>query len=194
MSKTILLTITFLACTAWMAAQQGNPPSSGYPGSSSSAGQSSGQAGSQSDTQSGSQSGAQTTGQTGSENGQTSGAAGSSGRNGSGNTTLRGCLSSSGGGYMLTDASGTQYQLSGDTSKLSQHVNNEVEVKGSTSGSSGYGSGSTGASASTGSSAGSQSATGSAGTGSAGQMFNVTKVKKVSGSCNTGGTTGGTNR
>jgi hypothetical protein len=67
-------------------------------------------------------------------------------------------------------------------------------VKGSTSGSSGYGSGSTGASASTGSSAGSQSATGSAGTGSAGQMFTVTKVKKVSGSCNTSGNTGGTNR
>ena len=198
MSKTILLTITFLACTAWMAAQ-GTPSSSGSTGSgstgsSSSAGQSSGQAGSQSGSQSDTQSGAQTTGQTGSENGQTSGAAGSSGRNGSGNTTLRGCLSSSGGGYTLTDASGTQYQLSGDTSKLSQHVNNEVEVKGSTSGSCGYGSDSTGASASTGSSAGSQSATGSAGTGSAGQMFNVTKVKKVSGSCNTSGNTGGTNR
>jgi hypothetical protein len=108
--------------------------------------------------------------------------------NGNGNTTLRGCLSSSGGGYTLTDASGTQYQLSGDTSKLSQHVNNEVEVKGSTSGSSGYGNGSAGASTSSGSAAGSQSAAGSTGPGSAGQMFNVTKVKKVSGSCNTGGT------
>jgi hypothetical protein len=182
MSKTILLTITFLACTAWMAAQ-GTPSSSGSSGSSSSAGQSSGQAGSQS--------GAQTTGQSGSENGQTAGAPASSGR---GNTTLRGCLSSSGGGYTLTDASGTQYQLSGDTSKLSQHVNNEVEVKGSTSGSSGYGNGSAGASASTGSTAGSQSATGSAGTGSAGQMFTVSKVKKISGSCNTSGNTGGTNR
>jgi hypothetical protein len=176
MSKTILLTITFLACTAWMAAQQGNPPSSGYPGSSTSAGQSTGQADSQN--------GAQTTGQSGSENGQTAGAPGSSGH---GHTTLRGCLSSSGGGYTLTDASGTQYQLSGDTSKLSQHVNNEVEVKGSTSGS-------TGASASTGSSAGSQSATGSAAAGSAGQMFTVSKVKKISGSCNTSGNTGGTNR
>jgi hypothetical protein len=180
MSKTILLTITFLACTAWMAAQQGNPPSSGYPGSSSSAGQSS--------SQTGSQSGAQTTGQTGSENGQTSGAAGSSEHNGSGHTTLRGCLSSSGGGYTLTDAAGTQYQLSGDTSKLSQHVNNEVEVKGSTSAAGGYGNGSAGATTSSGS-AGSQSAA-----GSAGQMFNVTKVKKISGSCNTSGTNGGTNR
>lgn len=178
MNKTILLSITFLTCTAWMAAQQGNPPSSSYP--SSSAGQSSGQ--------SGSQSGAPTTGQTGSENGQTAGAPGSSGMDS--NTTLRGCLSSSGGGYTLTDASGTQYQLTGDTSKLSKHVNNEVEVKGSSA----SGSGSTGASASTGSAAGSQSATGSAGTGSSAQMFNVNKVKKISGSCNTSGTTGGTNR
>ena len=172
MSKTMLLTITFLACTAWMAAQQGNPPSSGYPGSSSSAGQS------------GSQSGAATTGQTGSENGQTAGAPGSSGR---GHTTLRGCLSSSGGGYTFTDASGTQYQLSGDTSKLSQHVNNEVEVKGNVSGSGD----SSAARTSTGSST-SQSAAGSAGAGSAGQMFNVTKVKKVSGSCNSSGRTSGT--
>ena len=176
MTKTILLTITFLACTAWMAAQQGTAPSSGYPASS---GSSSGQSGSQ------------TTGQTGSETGQTSG---SGQMNGSNHTTLRGCLSSSGGGYTLTDASGTQYQLTGDTSKLSQHVNNEVEVKGSASGASG----STGASASTGSSAGSQSAagsqtaTGSSGAGS-GQMFNVTKVKKVSGTCSNA-TTGGTNR
>lgn len=179
MSKTMLFTMTFLACTAWMAAQQGTPSSSGSPESSSSAGQSSGQTG------------AQTTGQSGSENGQTAGAPGSSGH---GDTTLRGCLSSSGGGYTLTDASGTQYQLSGDTSKLSQHVNNEVEVKGSTSGSSGYGNGSAGASASTGSSAGSQSATGSAGAGSAGQMFTVSKVKKISGSCNTSGNPGSTNR
>jgi Protein of unknown function (DUF5818) len=177
MFKTVLLSITFLACTAWMAAQQGNPPSSSYP--SSSAGQSSGQAGSQS--------GAPTTGQTGSENGQTAGAPGASGHMND-NTTLRGCLNSSGGGYTLTDASGTQYQLTGDTSKLSKHVNNEVEVKGNTT------SGSMGASASTGSAAGSQSATGSTAAGSSGQMFNVTKVKKISGTCNTSGTTGGTNR
>lgn len=163
MTKTILLTLTFLACTAWMVAQQGTPPSSGgYPGNSgSSAGQSNGQAG------------APTTGQTGSESGETSGSSGQ--MNKKGHTTLRGCLSSSGGGYTLTDASGTQYQLSGDTSKLSQHVNNEVEVKGS---------------AEAGSSAGSQTATGSTGEAS-GQMFNVTKVKKVSSTCNAGGNTKG---
>jgi hypothetical protein len=76
-------------------------------------------------------------------------------------------------GYTLTDASGTTYQLTGDTSKLASHVNNEVEVKGSTSGSSG---------STSGASAGSQTAAGST-SGSTGQMFNVTKVKKVSSTC-----------
>lgn len=92
---------------------------------------------------------------------------------GSNHTTLKGCLSSSGGGYMLTDAAGTQYQLTGDTSKLSAHVNNEVEVKGSAAGMSGSSS-----------SAGSQTAAGPAGGGSA-QTFNVTKVKKLSSNCST---------
>lgn len=181
MKKTILLSITFLVCTAWMAAQSTSP-------SSQSSGSSGSSAGSQTMPQSGTQSGSPTTGQAGSENGQTSGAPGASGQmNGASQTKLRGCLNSSGGGYTLTDASGTQYQLTGDTSKLSQHVNNEVEVKGSGAGASGsaYGNGS----------AGSQAATGSAGTGQSGQMFNVTKVKKISGTCNSGGnTTGGTNK
>lgn len=160
MTKTILLTMAFLACSAWMVAQQGTPPASGYPGSSgSSASQNNGQAG------------APTTGQTGDERGQMSDSSGQ--MNGKGHTTLRGCLSSSGGGYTLTDASGAQYQLTGDSSKLSQLVNDEIEVKGS---------------AEAGSSAGSQTATGSSGRTS-NQMFNVTKVKKVSSKCNAGGTT-----
>lgn len=179
MTKSILFSFILLCCTAWVAAQSTTPssPSSGGSGSGT---------GSQSST---GQTGSQTTGQSGSENGQTSGAPGSSGQmNGSSTTTLRGCLNSSGGGYTLTDASGAQYKLSGNTSKLSDHVNQEVEVKGSGSGS-GYG-----ASASTGSSAGSQTATGSAGAGTSGQMFSVTKVKKVSGTCSTSNNTGGTNR
>jgi hypothetical protein len=85
-------------------------------------------------------------------------------------TTIRGCLNSSGGGYTLTDASGTTYQLQGDTSKLASHVNNEVELKGTASGAS---------------SAGSSASAGSASGASGSQMFNVTKVKKVSSSCST---------
>ena|SRR5947209_5160533 len=156
MTKTILLSITLLACTAWMAAQ--STPSSGSQDSTS--GQASGQS---------------SAGQSGS-----SSASGSSGMNNSGSeTTVRGCLSSSGGGYTLTDASGTTYQLQGDTSKLSAHVNNEVEVKGTASGA-GAGAGATG---SAGSSSSASTGTSASGGAAAGQTFNVTKVKKVSGSC-----------
>ena len=176
MLRTTLLAITFLACAAWMAAQS-TPPSAQSSGSSGST------AGSQTMPQTGSQSGSQT-GQTGSENGQTPGAPGASGQtNNASQTKLRGCINSSGGGYTLTDASGTQYQLTGDTAKLSQHVNNEVEVRGSTSGGSAYGN----------TSPGSQASTSPAGAAPSGPMFNVTKVKKISNTCNAG-TTGGTNR
>lgn len=48
-----------------------------------------------------------------------------------GNTSVQGCLSSSGGNYMLTDKNGTIYQLSGDTAKLSEHVGHEMKVTGS---------------------------------------------------------------
>ena len=164
MTKTILLTFTLLACSAWMVAQS-TPSSSQSPDTSSSpstsAGQSTGSAASQS---SGSQAGSAESQSSGSE------------------TTIRGCLNSSGGSYTLTDASGTTYQLQGDSSKLSAHVNNEVEIKGTASGASGAG-----AAGSTSPSAGSSASTGASSTGSAAgsQMFNVTKVKKVSGTCST---------
>jgi len=143
MIKTILLSLTLLACSAWMVAQT-TPSSSQSPdttGSSSTAGQS----GSMSNSSTGS----------GSE------------------TTIRGCLNSAGGSYTLTDAAGTTYQLEGDTSQLSAHVNNEVEIKGSESGSGSAMGSSASSGSSTGSSAGSHS-------------FNVTKVKKVSSTCSTG--------
>jgi hypothetical protein len=57
--------------------------------------------------------------------------------------TVEGCLQGSNGNYTLTDSAGTTYQLAGDTSKLTEHVGHEVEIKGSTSPSS---SASTGAS------------------------------------------------
>jgi Protein of unknown function (DUF5818) len=159
MNKSIVLAFTFLTCTAWMAAQSTSPSSGSTGSTSSSAGQSSGQMGQ--------------SGRTGSEIGQDPSASQSGQMSGSNHTTLKGCLSSSGGGYMLTDAAGTQYQLTGDTSKLSAHVNNEVELKGSAAGMSGSSS-----------SAGSQTAAGTAGEGSA-QTFNVTKVKKLASNCST---------
>jgi hypothetical protein len=45
--------------------------------------------------------------------------------------TVEGCLSGSGGNYTLTDAKGATYQLTGDASKLSEHVGHEVKVTGS---------------------------------------------------------------
>jgi uncharacterized protein DUF5818 len=52
----------------------------------------------------------------------------------SGTTTVQGCLNKSDSGYTLTDKSGTTYQLTGDTSKLSDHVGHEVEITGTQSG------------------------------------------------------------
>jgi hypothetical protein len=48
----------------------------------------------------------------------------------SGNMTVQGCLSGSDGNYTLTDKSGTAYQLSGDTSKLSAHIGHTISVTG----------------------------------------------------------------
>jgi hypothetical protein len=44
--------------------------------------------------------------------------------------SVEGCLSNSGGNYMLTSDSGKTYMLSGDTSKLSEHVGHEVIIRG----------------------------------------------------------------
>ena len=51
----------------------------------------------------------------------------------SGHTTVEGCLQTSGGNYTLTANNGTTYQLTGDTSKLSDHVGHEVKITGTSS-------------------------------------------------------------
>lgn len=101
MTKTMLLTLTLLACTAWVAAQSTShsSPSSDSSGSQATAG---------------------------SENGQMSGSANTGQMNEKGHTMIRGCLSSSGGGYTLTDASGAQYQLTGDTSQIMKWKSRET--------------------------------------------------------------------
>lgn len=48
-------------------------------------------------------------------------------------TTVQGCLSGSNGSFTLTDKSGTAYQLTGDTSKLNEHVGHEVQITGTQS-------------------------------------------------------------
>lgn len=112
--------------------------------------------------------------QSSSSSGQTSPSSQTSSQSsGAGNeTTVRGCLSGSSGNYTLTSDSGTTYQITGDTSKLSDHVGHEVEIKGTTSPSSSSSSG--GAASSTGST--------SAGGGSQ-QTLSMTSMKHIASTC-----------
>src|SRR6185437_4467086 len=58
----------------------------------------------------------------------------------SGNNSIEGCLNGSAGNWTLTDQSGKTYQLSGDTSKLSDHVGHHVRLMGTDNSSSASGS------------------------------------------------------
>lgn len=98
----------------------------------------------------------------------------------SGNS-IEGCLSGSAGNWTLTDQSGKTYQLSGDTSKLSDHVGHQVRLMGTDNSSSA--SGSSSPSSSSPSSAG---ATGAGSSSGSQPTFTVQKVKMISSSCPTG--------
>ncbi|MGA8619721.1 MAG: DUF5818 domain-containing protein [Candidatus Sulfotelmatobacter sp.] len=89
--------------------------------------------------------------------------------NTSGQQTVKGCLSSSGGTYTLTDKSGKTFQLAGDTAKLSDHVGHEIKVTGTVSSSS----------------ASSSDATGQTGAGQ--PTLEVSSVKHISKTCEGGG-------
>jgi hypothetical protein len=93
-----------------------------------------------------------------------------------GETTVQGCLSGSNGSYTISDKSGTTYQLTGDTAKLSEHVGHEVKVTGTPSS----------ASASSAGSGSSTSTTGQA-AGASQQSLQVSSVKQVSKTCESGG-------
>ncbi|HXM61700.1 MAG TPA: hypothetical protein VN950_12665 [Terriglobales bacterium] len=98
---------------------------------------------------------------------------GSSQANSSGSsTTVEGCLSSNNGNYTLTDSKGNNIALTGDTSKLSEHVGHTVKITGTMS---------TSASPSDGSS----SAMGQ--TSASQQAIDVSSVKHISKTCNNGG-------
>ena len=103
-----------------------------------------------------SQTGSSTASQSGSDAGQASGS-----------QSVEGCLSGSDGKYTLTDKQGTTYQLSGDTSKLAEHVGHEVRITGTSSSAGG-------------------SATSTAGAGGS-QSLDVKSVKHISKTCQSGG-------
>jgi hypothetical protein len=138
---------------------------------------------------------AQDTPQSGSSTSQTPATSSSDQANtpSSGNT-VQGCLGGSSGNYMLTDASGTMWQLTGDESQLSANVNKQVEVMGTASpgasaeshtpdsnasGNTAEGSGTSGsASASAGGASASANANGA-------KTLQVTSITKVADSCST---------
>jgi hypothetical protein len=91
----------------------------------------------------------------------------------SGTTTVEGCLSGSSGNFTLTDKHGNTYQLTGDTAKLSEHVGHEVKVTGTTS---------SPASASSGG-----SAANTAGAAGNSQTLEVSSMKHMSKTCQSGG-------
>src|SRR2546430_7546443 len=130
MRKTWLACLVLLLSAAWMVAQSTDASQAG----SSQAGTSS--AGS---SQAGSaQAGSSQTGTSSADTNAASSQGTSSGQSTSGGneSPIEGCLSGSGGNFTLTDKSGKSYQLQGDTSKLSDHVGQEVRVKGMQSGAS----------------------------------------------------------
>ena len=95
----------------------------------------------------------------------------------SGNS-IEGCLNGSAGNWTLTDQAGKTWQLSGDTSKLSDHVGHQVRIMGTDNSSSASSSGSAGSSPSS-------SATGAGSSSGSQSTFTVQKVKMISSSCPT---------
>lgn len=92
--------------------------------------------------------------------------------------SIEGCLNGSAGNWTLTDQSGKTYQLSGDTSKLSDHVGHQVRIMGTDNSRSASSSGSTGSSPSS-------SATGASSSSGSQPTFTVQKVKMISSTCST---------
>src|SRR5437764_10847331 len=85
----------------------------------------------------------------------------------SGQTTVEGCLQGSNGNYTITDNKGTMYQLSGDTSKLNDHVGHEVQITGT-------------------SSAAAASSNSGAASGGTQQSLDVKNIKHISKTCKSG--------
>jgi hypothetical protein len=141
--KQILLSLVLLLGASWVVAQTSSP--------------------------------SQQTGST-STSGQTSqGAYGTTGHSSAnaGQATVEGCLSNSGGKYMLTDKHGKTYELMGDSSTLAEHVGHEIKVTGAES-------------------TGSASAGGNMGqTAGAERTIEVSSVKHISKTCKSGNTSGG---
>jgi hypothetical protein len=91
-----------------------------------------------------------------------------------GTSVIEGCLSGSDNNFILTDRSGTKYQLVGDSAQLTKHAGEEVRLSGTVPSSSKTNPGSTVAPIAI-----PNTATGTS-------TFGVMQVKKLSSSCSTG--------
>jgi hypothetical protein len=116
--KKVLIPAILLLASAWVLAQSSTSPSSQYPSTAPSSAQSAAQDAQQSASQA-AKDAQQTATQTGKDAANAA----------TGN--VEGCVGGSAGSYTLTDSSGKTYQLSGDTSGLSDHVGHDVKVSGS---------------------------------------------------------------
>ena len=154
MRKLLLSGLLMLACSAWVAAQTGGGGTGGGGG---------GTAG---------------TTASGPTSANTSGATGASTDTSGTQTSIKGCLSGSNGNYTLTDNMGATYQLQGKDSDLSKHVGEKIEVQGTEANAqpSDIKAGDVTSAPRT------TEKTTVAGSPS-GQMFNVSHVNKISGSC-----------
>jgi hypothetical protein len=150
MRKTVVLCL-FLLCAVWAFAQT-SPTQPSSP--------------SQSSSPSSSQVPDQNASPTSGQNSQMGSSQSSSGNE----TKVTGCLNGSSGNYTLTDSSGKTWQLSGDTSKLSEHVGHQVEI--------------TGTPASASSSTGNPGGASAGSSGSSEQStLNVTSMKHIATTC-----------
>jgi hypothetical protein len=166
MRKTSLITAILLLSAVWAVAQTSpsSSPQSTTPGASSQQ-----QPTSPSSTSPSQQPAAPDASSTTTQTTQTSSDSGNS---------IEGCLNGSAGNWTLTDQSGKTYQLSGDTSKLSDHVGHQVRIMGTDNSSSASSSGSAGSSPSS-------SATGAGASSGSQPTFTVQKVKMISSTCPT---------
>jgi len=93
--------------------------------------------------------------------------------------TIEGCLMGSDGNFTLTDSTGVKFKLSGNTSRLSSHLEHQIGVTGKVASPN---------SETTNSPTSTDTSTGTQGTGTATkqgvvQTFHVSKVTKIAGAC-----------
>jgi hypothetical protein len=100
-------------------------------------------------------------------------------------TSIEGCLNGSAGSYTLTSSTGSTYQLTGSTDELSQHINQQVRLKGTPITVSASASTSPGGASSSSTQSSSPSSSTPSSSSSSQQSFTVSKVMKISDTCST---------